>query len=76
MLVLARKVDERVVVGEGDTKCTIVVVEIRGDKVRLGFVARADVIVDRLEVYDAKARAKKESLCPKQPESDKVTDRC
>lgn len=59
MLVLARKVDERVVVGEGDTKCTVVVVGIRGGTVRLGFAAPADVIVDRLEVYDAKARAKK-----------------
>lgn len=58
MLVLSRKRDERIVIG-GDI--VITVVEIRGDKVRLGIEAPKDVPVNRQEVVDAinrKAEAK------------------
>ncbi len=50
MLVLSRKKNERIVIGDD---ITIVVVEIRGDKVRLGFDAPEEVPVHRQEVYDA-----------------------
>lgn len=50
MLVLSRKVDEQVVI-EGGISVTIV--EIRGDKVRLGIDAPKDVEVHRKEVWDA-----------------------
>jgi carbon storage regulator len=50
MLVLARKLNERIVIGDN---VTIVVVEIRGDKVRLGIEAPKEVSVHRSEVYDA-----------------------
>jgi carbon storage regulator len=50
MLVLTRKKNETVVVGDN---VEITVVEIRDDKVRLGFDAPADVPVHRLEVYEA-----------------------
>lgn len=50
MLVLSRKRDERIVIG-GDI--VITVVEIRGDKVRLGIEAPKDVPVNRQEVADA-----------------------
>lgn len=50
MLVLSRKKDECVVINN-DIK--IVVVEIRGDKVRLGVEAPKEVPVHRSEVYDA-----------------------
>jgi len=56
MLVLSRKKNEMVMVGD-DIK--IVVVEIRGDKVRLGIEAPQDVPVHRIEVYDAIQRKKK-----------------
>jgi carbon storage regulator len=49
MLVLSRKKDGRIMIN--DDIC-IVVVEIRGDKVRLGIEAPDDVTVHRREVYD------------------------
>ncbi|MDR0871802.1 MAG: carbon storage regulator CsrA [Planctomycetaceae bacterium] len=50
MLVLSRKKNESVVINDN---ITIVVVEIRGDKVRLGIEAPKDVPVHRKEIYDA-----------------------
>ena len=50
MLVLSRKKNESIVINHD---ITIVVVEIRGDKVRLGIEAPKDVQVHRQEVYDA-----------------------
>jgi carbon storage regulator len=58
MLVLSRKVNEAIDVGGG---IQIVVVDIRGDKVRLGIEAPLDVIVHRREVSEAIA-AKKGSV--------------
>jgi carbon storage regulator len=54
MLVLSRKKNESIVI---DNDITIVVVEIRGDKVRLGVEAPREVPVHRREVYDAIKRA-------------------
>jgi carbon storage regulator len=50
MLVLSRKKNESIVINDD---ITIVVVEIRGDKVRLGIEAPKEVPVHRREVYDA-----------------------
>ena len=50
MLVLSRKKNESIVIND---EIKIVVVEIRGDKVRLGVEAPRDVPVHRQEVYDA-----------------------
>ena len=50
MLVLSRKKNESIVVND---EITIVVVEIRGDKVRLGVEAPKNMPVHRQEVYDA-----------------------
>jgi len=50
MLVLSRKKNESIVI---DNDITIVVVEIRGDKVRLGIDAPKEIPVHRREVYDA-----------------------
>ncbi|MCY3010266.1 MAG: carbon storage regulator CsrA [Pirellula sp.] len=50
MLVLSRKKNESIVI---NNEITIVVVEIRGDKVRLGVEAPREVPVHRREVYDA-----------------------
>jgi carbon storage regulator len=50
MLVLSRKKNESIVIND---EITIVVVEIRGDKVRLGVEAPREVPVHRREVYDA-----------------------
>lgn len=53
MLVLSRKKDESIVI---NNDITIVVVEIRGDKVRLGVEAPKEVPVHRREVYEAIVR--------------------
>lgn len=50
MLVLSRKKDEAIVI---NNDITIVVIEIRGDKVRLGVEAPSNVPVHRKEVYEA-----------------------
>jgi len=54
MLVLSRKKNESIVI---NNDITIVVVEIRGDKVRLGVEAPKEVPVHRREVYDAIRRS-------------------
>ena len=53
MLVLSRKKNESIVI---NNDITIVVVEIRGDKVRLGVEAPKEVPVHRKEVFEAIAR--------------------
>jgi carbon storage regulator len=50
MLVLSRKKNESIVI---DEKIVITIVEIRGDKVRLGIDAPKEVPVHREEVYRA-----------------------
>ena len=50
MLVLSRKRDERIVIGDN---IVITVVDIRGDKVRLGIQAPTEIPVHRQEVYEA-----------------------
>lgn len=50
MLVLSRKKGEKIVISD---VVTVVVIEIRGDKVRLGIEAPPEVSVHRQEVYDA-----------------------
>ncbi len=50
MLVLSRKKNESIIIND---HITVTVVEIRGDKVRLGIEAPKDVTVHRREVYEA-----------------------
>lgn len=49
MLVLSRKIGERVVV---DDNIIVTVISVRGKNVRLGFEAPKDVRIDRSEVRD------------------------
>lgn len=50
MLVLARKLDQRIMIGDN---VEISVVEIKGDTVKLGIAAPRSVKVYRYEVYEA-----------------------
>ncbi len=50
MLVLSRQRDESIIIGDN---IVITVVDIRGDKVRLGIEAPKEVPVHRREVYEA-----------------------
>lgn len=54
-MVLNRKKDESVVV---NGNVVVTVIDIRGDKVRLGFEAPQDVSVHRKEVWEAIQRQK------------------
>ena len=51
MLVLTRKTNEQIVIGDNDVVITLV--EIRGNKVRLGIEAPKEVPVHRREVFEA-----------------------
>lgn len=53
MLILARKVGEEIVIGDGESQVVVLVTEICGDKVRLGIEARRSVPIHRREVYQA-----------------------
>jgi carbon storage regulator len=64
MLVLSRKKDEKIVIGD---HITLMVIDIRGDKVRLGIEAPKDVAVHRQEVYEA---IQKEMELEKQQKSE------
>ena len=69
MLVLSRKKDEKIVIGDN---VSIMIVEIRGDKVRLGIDAPREISVHRSEVYDAIKR--KESDGDEAPVTSEVSD--
>ena len=66
MLVLSRQKDESIVIGD-DVEITIV--DVRGDKVRLGINAPKNIPVHRREVYDAIQREK--AAKAKEEEHDK-----
>jgi carbon storage regulator len=55
VLVLSRHRDESIVIGDD---IVVTIVDIRGDKVRLGIQAPAHVSVHRQEIYDAIQREK------------------
>ncbi len=61
MLVLSRKKNESIIINDD---ITIVVVEIRGDKVRLGVEAPKEVPVHRNEVYEAIRRNQGQASAP------------
>ena len=50
MLVLSRQRDESIVIGDN---VVVTIVDIRGDKVRLGIKAPGEIPVHRQEVYEA-----------------------
>jgi len=54
MLVLTRKHGERIVINDN---IIITVIDVRGDKVRLGVLAPKDVPVHRQEIYDSIKKA-------------------
>ncbi len=72
MLVLTRKVNQSIMIGD---EIEVVVLEVRGEQVRLGIKAPRNVTVHRREIYDAiqqenlrAAQAKPEDVpTPKKP---------
>lgn len=69
MLVLSRTRDETIMIGDD---IEITVVDIRGDKVRLGINAPAHIAVHRKEVYDAIQRENRLAAQMQREEIDNV----
>lgn len=57
MIVLSRQRDESIIIGDD---VSVTVVDIRGDKVRLGTNAPREISVHRKEIYDLIMQQKKE----------------
>ena len=57
MLVLSRQKDESIMIGDN---VEITIVDIRGDKVRLGINAPREIPVHRREIFDAIQREKEQ----------------
>jgi carbon storage regulator len=66
MLVLSRHRDETVCIGD---EIRVLIVDIRGDKVRLGIEAPVNLPVHRLEIYERLVQERKDE--PKQGDADK-----
>lgn len=64
MLVLSRQRDESIFIGDN---IKITIVDIRGDKVRLGIEAPSEVPVHRQEVYEAIQRQNRNGEVPVDP---------
>jgi len=58
MLVLSRQKDQTIMIGDN---IEITVVDIRGDKVRLGITAPSEIPVHRKEVYEAIQKENREA---------------
>ena len=65
MLVLSRQRDESIMIGDN---VEIIIVDVRGDKVRLGITAPKEIPVHRREIYDAIQREKNQKKEPQEKE--------
>jgi carbon storage regulator len=70
MLVLSRKKNERIVIGDN---IVITVVEVRGDRVRLGIEAPQEVPIHRSEVHAAIRQEQSEKDCATNPSAEVST---
>jgi carbon storage regulator len=57
MLVLSRTKEESIMIGD---EVEITIVDVRGDKVRLGITAPREISVHRKEIYEAIQREKEQ----------------
>ena len=69
MLVLSRQRDESIMIGDD---VEIIIVDVRGDKVRLGITAPKNIPVHRREIYDAIQREKSQNKESKEPQDKKT----
>ena len=67
MLVLSRQRDESIIIGDN---VVVTVVDIRGDKVRLGIEAPTAIPVHRQDVYEAIQRENQQRISTTGPRSE------
>src|SRR6476646_9137132 len=73
MLVLSRHRDESIMIGDD---IVVTIVDIRGDKVRLGIDAPSDIPVHRQEVYEAIQRENRKDTRREFPKARNRPRRC
>ena len=71
MLVLSRQKDESIMIGDG---IRITIVDVRGDKVRIGIEAPKDVKIFRTELYEEIQHQNKEASAPQAQDVDRLKD--
>ena len=76
MLILSRQRDESIMIGEGDNLVEVIIVDVRGDKVRLGIKTLKSIPVHRREIYDAIQREKTQQKEDKPQEEQEVQQKC
>lgn len=69
MLVLSRRVGERLVIGDN---IVITIIDVRSDGVRIGIDAPRDVRVNRAEVLEAVTRANEEAARSADPSAEEA----
>ena len=70
MLVLSRQRDQSIIIGDN---IVITIVDVRGDKVKLGIEAPREISVHRQEVYEAIQRENRQAALLK-PEDARLLD--
>ncbi len=70
MLVLSRQRDQSIIIGDN---IVITIVDVRGDKVKLGIEAPREISVHRQEVYEAIQRENRQAALLK-PEDVRLLD--
>ena len=68
--VLSRQRDESIMIGDD---VEIIIVDVRGDKVRLGITAPKEIPVHRREIYDAIQREKNQKKEPQEPQAPQAS---
>lgn len=71
MLVLSRQRDESIIIGDN---VVVTIVDVRGDKVRLGIDAPREVSVHRREVYEAIQRENQQAARIRAEDARRVPD--
>ena len=71
MLVLSRQKDESIMIGDG---IRITIVDVRGDKVRIGIEAPKDVKVFRTELYEEIQRQNQSAAASQAQDVDRLKD--
>ena len=70
MLILSRKIDEKIKIG---TDITITLIDVHGDQVKIGVEAPKDVKVFRQEVFDAIQNENKAAVVDAQESANEIT---